>query len=91
MVAVELRGPGQVSVEEEGLRAQGLMVSVHSPTYGEYWRHGALHQFSASQPTFGSWEPVGGHTRSVLLELGYREEEIDRLVGERIVEAAAEG
>jgi crotonobetainyl-CoA:carnitine CoA-transferase CaiB-like acyl-CoA transferase len=91
MVAVESRDPGQLSVEEEGLRAQGLMVNVHSPTYGDYWRHGALHQFSADQPTFGPWEPVGGHTRPILAELGYSDQEIDRLVGERVVEDAHEG
>lgn len=91
LVAVELREPGRRSLEEEDLREQGLMVQVHSPQYGDYWRYGALHRFSADELRFGPWEPPGGHTRSILSELGYRAEEIDRLLRERIVEEPSEG
>ena len=91
LVAVEPRDPGRFSLEEEGLRAKGLMVNVHSPTYGDYWRHGALHQFSTGQPIFGPWEPAGGHTKSILSELGCSDEEIDQLVNEHVVEVASEG
>lgn len=90
LAAVELRDPGQFSLQEGDLREQGLMVSVHSPRYGDYWRHGALHRFSADEPAFGPWEPVGGHTRSVLSGLGYTAEDIDRLVAGRVVEVPSE-
>ena len=53
-------------------------------------RHGALHQFSADEPRIGAWEPVGGHTRSILSELGYSEKQIDRLLSEKLVEVPDE-
>jgi crotonobetainyl-CoA:carnitine CoA-transferase CaiB-like acyl-CoA transferase len=87
LVAVEARDPGRFCLEDEGMRAQGYMVQVESPVYGTYWRHGALQQFSAQTLTFGPWEPVGGHTRAILSELGYGDEEVQRLVQERVVEA----
>jgi crotonobetainyl-CoA:carnitine CoA-transferase CaiB-like acyl-CoA transferase len=62
------------------------MVQVHSPVYGSYWRHGSPQQFSAHELTLGPWEAVGGHTRSILAELDYGDEEIDRLIEERVVE-----
>ena len=90
LVEVELRTPGEFSLEDEDLRAQGFMVNVHSAQYGDYLRHGALQQFSAEELSFGPWEPVGGHTRSILSELGYSPEEIDKLVSERAVELPSE-
>jgi crotonobetainyl-CoA:carnitine CoA-transferase CaiB-like acyl-CoA transferase len=87
LVAVESRLPGIFSLEDEELRTQGLMVQTNSPTYGDYWRHGALQRFSESEPSFGPWEPVGGHSRSILAELGYAAAEIDRLIDTGIVEA----
>ena len=91
LVAVESRDPGGFSLEEEELRVQGLMVNVHSPQYGEYWRHGALHQFSADELSYGPWEPVGGHTRPILSELGYSDGEINSLVADGTVEVASDG
>jgi crotonobetainyl-CoA:carnitine CoA-transferase CaiB-like acyl-CoA transferase len=91
LVAVEARLPGVYSLEDESLRDLGLMVRVHSPTYGEYWRHGGLHRFSDSPPTVGPWEPVGGHTRSILAELGYDDAEIGRLIEAGAAEAVAAG
>jgi crotonobetainyl-CoA:carnitine CoA-transferase CaiB-like acyl-CoA transferase len=91
LVAVEERLPGPFSLEDAELRAQGMMVQVHSATYGDYWRHGALHQFSEGRPAYGPWEPVGGHTRSILAELGYAEAEIARLIDEGTVEQAPDG
>lgn len=90
LVAVELRDPGRFSLEEKDLQERGLMVEVDSPTYGRYLRHGALQQFSAGELRFGPWEPVGGHSRSILTELGYSADDIRRLIGERLVEAPSE-
>ena len=86
LVAVEMRTPGRFALDDEDMREQGYMVQVHSPVYGSYWRHGAPQQFSAHELTLGPWEAVGGHTRSILSELGYGDEEIDRLIEERVVE-----
>lgn len=90
LVAVELRTPGEFSLEEQDLQERGLMVEVDSPEYGRYLRHGALQQFSAGELQFGPWEPVGGHARSILTELGYSADDIQKLVDERIVETPSE-
>jgi crotonobetainyl-CoA:carnitine CoA-transferase CaiB-like acyl-CoA transferase len=86
LAAVESRDPGPWSLEDEDVRSQRLMVPVMSETYGEYLRHGAMHRFSEAQPSFGPWEPVGGHTRSLLRELGYADSAIERLIAEGMVE-----
>ena len=87
LVAVESRDPGRFCLEDEDVKEQGHLVQTESPVYGAYWRHGALQHFSEQTLHFGPWEPVGGHTRTVLSELGYSEEEVDALLSERVVEA----
>jgi crotonobetainyl-CoA:carnitine CoA-transferase CaiB-like acyl-CoA transferase len=86
LVAVETRNPGQFCLEDDDVRRQGYMVPVHSPVYGGYWRHGSPQQFSAHELHYGPWEPVGGHTRQILAELGYTDGEVERLVADRVVE-----
>lgn len=87
LVAVESRDPGRFCLEDEDMRAQGCVVETEGPVYGKYRRHGALQQFSSDEQRYGPWEPVGGHTRAVLAELRYGDEQIDELIAERIVEA----
>jgi crotonobetainyl-CoA:carnitine CoA-transferase CaiB-like acyl-CoA transferase len=60
---------------------------VRSPVYGNYWRHGSPVQFSAHELSYGPWEPVGGHTKQILAELGYSVAEIGRLAAEHAIEA----
>jgi crotonobetainyl-CoA:carnitine CoA-transferase CaiB-like acyl-CoA transferase len=86
LVAVETRDPGHFCLEDEDLREQGYMARVHSPVYGDYWRHGSAVRFSANDLSYGPWEPVGGHTRAILAELGYNDAELGRLAAERTVE-----
>ncbi len=87
LVAVETRDPGRFNIEDEEMRLQGYAVETESPVHGAYWRHGALCEFSEGEQSFGSWEPLGGHTRAILDELGYTPEAIERLINERTVEA----
>jgi crotonobetainyl-CoA:carnitine CoA-transferase CaiB-like acyl-CoA transferase len=87
LVAVEMRDPGKFCLEDETMREQGHMVEVDSPVYGTYRRHGALQKFSDDDLTFGPWEPLGGHTRSILTELGFSEQEIETLIDSEVVEA----
>ena len=82
-----MRDPGKFCLEDETMRELGHMVEVESPTYGTYLRHGALQTFSDETLTFGPWEPLGGHTRSILSELGFDQAAVDRLIDESIVEA----
>jgi len=86
LVSVETRDPGRFILEDESMEEQGHVVTVQAPVYGEYQRHGALQKFSDEKLTFGGWEPLGGHTRPVMEELGYEEEEIAELVESKVVE-----
>ena len=87
LASVEMRDPGRFCLEDETMRELGHMVEVESPTYGTYLRHGALQTFSDETLTFGPWEPLGGHTRSILSELGFDQAVVERLIDGSIVEA----
>jgi len=87
LVAVESRDPGRFCLEDPDIRAQGYVVPVASAAYGTYLRHGSAVQFSGHELSYGPWESVGGHTRAILLDLGYPDGEIDRLVADKVIEA----
>ena len=86
LVSVETRDPGRFALESRMMRDQGHMVDVKAPVYGKYKRHGALQKFSGEKLTFGGWEPLGGHTRSILTELGYADDETDELIESEVAE-----
>jgi crotonobetainyl-CoA:carnitine CoA-transferase CaiB-like acyl-CoA transferase len=86
LVAVEMRDPGRFNMNDPEMRRPGHAVQVTSPVHGEYWRHGALQLFSEATQVFGAWDPLGGHTRQVLREIGCSDEEIERLSADKVVE-----
>jgi crotonobetainyl-CoA:carnitine CoA-transferase CaiB-like acyl-CoA transferase len=86
LVAVEMRDPGRFNMNDPEMRRFGHAVQVTSPVHGEYWRHGALQTFSDAPQTFGPWDPLGGHTAAILQELGYPDNEIERLAGQKVIE-----
>jgi len=87
LVAVELRDPGRFNLEDAEQREFGHMVEVESPVHGRYWRHGVMQEFSRDRLEFGPWEPLGGHTREILGELGWSGSETDSLIERGVVEA----
>ncbi len=91
LAAVEERDPGRFNMQDEEMRALGYAVPVESPVHGAYRRHGAMQTFSASGLTFRGWEPLGGHTRDILQELGYTREEVEALIRAGVVEAWSPG
>jgi crotonobetainyl-CoA:carnitine CoA-transferase CaiB-like acyl-CoA transferase len=87
LVAVEQRDPGRFCLDDDAMREQGYVVPVESAAYGTYLRHGSPVQFSSHALSYRPWEPVGGHTRAILSELGYAEADIERLIADKVVEA----
>jgi crotonobetainyl-CoA:carnitine CoA-transferase CaiB-like acyl-CoA transferase len=86
LVAVEMRDPGRFNMNDPEMRRLGHAVQVTSPVHGDYWRHGALQVFSDARQTFGPWDPLGGHTRAILEEVGYSSGEIVRLASKKVIE-----
>ncbi len=87
LVAVEQRDPGRFNIQDAGMRELGHAVQVESSIHGSYWRHGALQQFSDAGQVFRGWEPLGGHTKPILRELGYSDDAIEMLIRDGVAEA----
>jgi crotonobetainyl-CoA:carnitine CoA-transferase CaiB-like acyl-CoA transferase len=61
-------------------RAIGMMTKTEHPTLGgTYWRHAPLIRFSQTPGRAGPYCDTGEHSRALLRELGYRDEEITAL------------
>ena len=56
---------------------------------GKYWRHAPVVKFSETPCKAGlPYDGLGSHTRSVLLELGYDDENIERLAKTMVISMA---
>jgi crotonobetainyl-CoA:carnitine CoA-transferase CaiB-like acyl-CoA transferase len=64
-------------LDEPHARDNDLAVEVESPRFGKHLRHGSIVHFSETPPRILSGSYRGQHTRAVLAELGYRDEQID--------------
>jgi crotonobetainyl-CoA:carnitine CoA-transferase CaiB-like acyl-CoA transferase len=65
---------------EPQARARGMVVPIEHPTLGRLHTPGSPLKMSETPPTVGRRAPLlGEHTREVLLEAGYTEEDIARL------------
>jgi crotonobetainyl-CoA:carnitine CoA-transferase CaiB-like acyl-CoA transferase len=75
--------------EQPHLKAVGLFQELDHPSEGKLLQARPPAQFSASPAGVHRLAPqLGQHTREVLREVGYREEEIDRLIDAKTVGAA---
>ena len=62
------------------VRARGMVVPIDHPTLGRLRTLGSPLKMSETPPIVGRRAPLlGEHTREVLLEAGYTEEDITRL------------
>jgi crotonobetainyl-CoA:carnitine CoA-transferase CaiB-like acyl-CoA transferase len=64
----------------------GWLTEVTHPLFGDYNRTTELVQLSRSGSRLDPGEQIGGHTRSILRELGYAAPTIDQLRADRIID-----
>lgn len=62
------------------LEAQDLLLPVHHPNFGDYWRIAPKVDFSASAPVLAPACAAGEQSCDLLGELGFAQSAIDRLI-----------
>jgi len=79
---------GDFYADHPHARANDLSVEVEHPVVGKYRRYGGLVEFSLTPGIYRTAIQIGQHTRPLLRELGYGDQEIDDLGARGIVQWA---
>ena len=79
---------GDFYADHPHAREMALSVEVEHPFIGKYLRYGGLVEFSLTPGLYRTSIQVGQHTRPLLREIGYEDEEIDALGSRGIVQWA---
>lgn len=75
-------------LEDPANLASGLTTSCQHRTYGRLQQIGTLIHFDDPAPVEGRPSPgLGEHSRAITAELGFRPEEIDAMIAERVIVA----
>ena len=72
-------GLSEFSITNPAMTDNGFTGVVCHPLFGDIVRHGPIVTLSATPGVIGTASLVGEHTRKVLTELGYADEEIENL------------
>jgi crotonobetainyl-CoA:carnitine CoA-transferase CaiB-like acyl-CoA transferase len=75
----------QFFLEDTHLTANSMAVDVEHEIFGAYRRHGSGVRFSQAANRVGPAILAGAHTRAILTELGYTEDEMEQLKADRVV------
>ena len=75
-VKAEDRGMYYFFDEDPHVRETGLLTQLKAPRFGEFWRYNPVVGFSETSGRVGPGPLKGEHTRPILRELGYTEEQI---------------
>ena len=67
---------GDFYADHPHAKANNLSVEVEHPVIGKYLRFGGLVEFSLTPGLYRTSVQIGQHTKSILQELGYNEEQI---------------
>ncbi|MBI2885676.1 MAG: CoA transferase [Chloroflexi bacterium] len=70
---------GEFYEESQHCQQNGFVRETDHLRFGTYWRHSGLAHFSLTPGRYGPGVIAGQHTRQLLRELGYTQEEIDDL------------
>ena len=79
---------GDFYADHPHAKANALSVEVEHPYIGKYLRYGGLVEFSLTPGLYRTSIQVGQHTRPILRELGYSDEDIENLGSRGVVQWA---
>ena len=85
-VKAEDRGMYHFFNEDSHVRESGLLTQVDAPRFGEFWRYNPVVDFSETSGSAGPGLLKGQHTRPILRELGYTDDQIDDFRQRKIVD-----
>ena len=85
-VKAEDRGMYYFFNEDPHVRENGLLTDVEAPRFGEFWRYSPVVSFSETSGRAGPGPLKGQHTRPILQELGYTNEQILDLKQRKVVD-----
>ena len=72
--------------EDAHVRENGMLTQVDAPRYGEFWRYAPVVDFSDTPGSAGPGPLKGQHTRPILRELGYTDEQIHDFKQRKVVD-----
>jgi crotonobetainyl-CoA:carnitine CoA-transferase CaiB-like acyl-CoA transferase len=75
----------EFTISSPTVRENGFVAEVTHPLFGNHLRHGPVVTLSADQANVGPGCLVGQHTRAILAELGYSDEQMETLRADGIV------
>ena len=85
-VKAEDRGMYFFFNEDPHVRQNGLLTQAEAPRYGEFWRYSPVVDFSEATGRAGPGPLKGQHTRPILKELGYTDEQIHDFKQRKVVD-----
>ena len=85
-VKAEDRGMYFFFNEDPHVRENGLLTQVEAPRFGEFWRYSPVVDFSETSGRTGPGPLKGEHTRPILRDLGYTDEQIHDFQQRKVVD-----
>ena len=85
-VKAEDRGMYYFFNDDPHVRELGLLTEVEAPRFGEFWRYSPVVSFSETSGRAGAGPLRGQHTRAILRELGYADDQIVDLRERKVVD-----
>ena len=85
-VKAEDRGMYYFFNEDPHVREMGMLTQVEAPRFGKFWRYSPVVDFSYTPGRVGPGPLKGQHTRPILRELGYTDEQIEDFKQRNVVD-----
>ena len=85
-VKAEDRGMYYFFNDDPHVRENDILSRVEAPRFGEFWRYSPVVSFSETSGRAGPGPLKGQHTRPILRELGYSDDQISDLKARRVVD-----